>query len=209
MDQPQLSSALSQQVVTLQHTDRLYSSAFTMRPSLAPRGVEGHLPPKYVPEAEIALELVGLSEIPLIGYGRMIYLADQLGLEAETLLKPSPVQAIAAILAAIQGDEIGALRLAYNVYTKSKAQIDEPILTYSGSNGRLLISVFEDSAGGIEAVKNAAKILHQAGVPVSVSSYGIATNPEKIDALKSVGAMIYPSTDQAVQVALQSLGLGS
>ncbi len=31
----------------------------------------------YAPEAELALELVGLSDIPLIGYGRLEYLAKQ------------------------------------------------------------------------------------------------------------------------------------
>jgi hypothetical protein len=115
LDQPLLSPACSRQILELRVSGRLYPVAFTMRPSLAPQGVGGSLPLKYVPEAEIALELVGLSQLPLIGYGRMVYLADQLDLEPETLLKPSPVQAIAAILAAIRGDEVAALWAAYNV----------------------------------------------------------------------------------------------
>ena len=32
----------------------------------------------------------GLQEIPLIGYGRLRYLADELGMSPEQLMKPEP-----------------------------------------------------------------------------------------------------------------------
>jgi hypothetical protein len=202
LDQPQLSQPLSRQITRLQTNGNLFPAAFTMRPSLAPRGVDGSLPLKYVPEAEIALELVGLAELPLIGYGRILYLADQLGLEPESLLKPSPVQAIAAILAAIKGEEGLALLAAYNVYAKYT-----PIpAVFIQPGDQLQVFVFEDSAGGIEAVYQAAEILRQAGVATSVSGYGIATHPEKIAALESVKALLYPSTEQAIRDALLAVG---
>jgi len=203
LDQPQLPRSLSRQIMFLNKSKRLYPAAFTTRPSLAPRHVEDPLPLKYVPEAEIALDLVGLAEIPLIGYGRIIYLADLLGLEPESLLKPSPVQALAASLAAVQGDEIQALRIAYNVYAKSDDFPD-----YLGFNGsHLNLYVFEDSAGGIEAVQTAARIFNRSGIRTSVWSYGIATHMEKIAALNSVGASIYASTEKAVIDALSKAGL--
>ena len=86
-------------------------AAFTSRPCAPPREVHAsHF--GYAPEAELALELVGLSDIPLIGYGKLDYLAKQRGLDAATLLKPSPVQALAATVAAFSGEEWIAVQAA-------------------------------------------------------------------------------------------------
>jgi hypothetical protein len=200
-DRPLLPDNLSRRILELHAQGAVYPAAFTMRPSLAPRGVVGSLEPKYVPEAEIALELVHLPEMPLIGYGRILYLADRIGLEAESLLKPSPVQAIAAILAALSDDERLALTIAYNVYAKhgdfSSTQLQP--------GDTLMIHVFEDSAGGIEAVFKAADIFKANGIFSRISAYGIATHPEKTAALKQVGASVYASTTQALHHALESL----
>jgi hypothetical protein len=203
-DLPLLPAELSQRLLDL-HTQReIYPAAFTMRPSLAPRSVDDHLPNRYAPEAEIALELVRLSDIPLIGYGRILYLANQIGLEAEELLKPSPVQAIAAILAAISGNEILALTEAYHVYAKSGGF---PISLLNPGD-RLIVHIFEDSAGGIEAVFRAAAILRSIGISVQVSGYGIATHPRKTAALEKAGAAIHSSTVQAVLQALAAIRAG-
>jgi hypothetical protein len=204
-DQPLLPPDLSRRLLNLRAQRAIYSAAFTMRPSLAPRGVDDSSAQKYVPEAEIALELVQLAGIPLVGYGRMLYLAEQLGLEAESLLKPSPVQAIAAILAAISGDENQALSEAYCVYAKSREYFTTFIKPIIKPGDRLLIHVFEDSAGGIEAVFKAADILTAAGFPSQVSAHGIATHPQKTIALEQAGATIYTSTAQAVRQVLEPL----
>ena len=198
LDQPLLPEELSLQIKIMQKSAKIYPVAFTMRPSLAPRGIKGSLPLRYVPEAEIALELVQLAEIPLIGYGRILYLADQLSLEPESLLKPSPVQAIAAILAAISGDEYPALVSAYNVYANSNPDLENILLP----GAHLDVHVFEDSAGGIEAVHKAAALLTQSGFPTHVSGYGITTHPEKVSALRAVNATLYESTPRAVKDAL-------
>ena len=203
-DQPLLPVELARQILKLHSQGIIYPAAYTMRPSLAPRGVDASQEQDFIPEAEIALELVQLSEIPLIGYGKIIYLARQLGLMAESLLKPSPVQAIAAILAAICGDESLALVEGYNVYAKPR-YLPDAILQPGNT---LNIHVFEDSAGGIEAVLQAARILTAKGIPCSVSAFGIASHPEKIAALKQAGASIQPSTSQAVSLSLQSISAG-
>ncbi len=201
LDQPRLSEELSRQIRALQAQGKLYPAAFTMRPSLGPRGADDHPPLHYVPEAEIALEIVGLADIPLIGYGRILYLANQLNLEPETLLKPSPVQAIAAIFAAISGDEILGLQTAYNVYAKNAAVPDRVLQ----GGDQLFVHVFEDSSGGIESVQRAVARLAQSGIKTSLSAWGIADHPEKIAALKSTGASLFAATEPAVRQAINSL----
>ena len=75
---------------------------FTARPSLPPAGTERVRANVFSPEAELALELIGLDgQIPLIAQGRVGWLAQQRGRSAADYVKPSPVQALAAIGAAI------------------------------------------------------------------------------------------------------------
>jgi hypothetical protein len=76
-------------------------AAFTARPSHPPRGVEISI--GYAPEAELALELVGMADIPLMAFGKLEYIAAQHGLDPAALIKPSPFQALAGVLAAWTG----------------------------------------------------------------------------------------------------------
>ena len=200
-DRPLLPAELSQEVLSRRTQGEIYPAAFTMRPSLAPDGVETIQPHNYVPEAEIALALVQLTGISLIGYGRVLYQAGLLGLEPETLLKPSPFQAVAAIMAAISGNEKLALAEAFYVY----ANIKQDLVTIFKPGDHFQVHVFEDLAGGIEAGLRAAELLEAFGVSIRVIAYGIATHPDKLDALQRAGAEIYASTTQAVQTALASV----
>ncbi len=79
-------------------------AAITNRPSYPPKEVTKNML-GYPPEAEMALELNGLEHIPLIGFGRLRYVAEQLGRDTEELIKPSPVHILSAILTAITGQE--------------------------------------------------------------------------------------------------------
>ncbi len=66
----------------------------------------------FAPEAELALELIGLPSIPLMAFGKLEYLASQYGLDPAALVKPSPFQALAAMLAAWTGEEWPSLQAA-------------------------------------------------------------------------------------------------
>jgi hypothetical protein len=107
-------------------------------------------------------------------------------------MKPSVVQALGAVGAAVTRDEIGAMMDA---------------LRWAGDPGRpglfgqfppLDIVVFEDSAGSIRAVRQAGEMLARIGVQNRVTAYGISSSPLRIAALRAAGAVILPEINQAV-----------
>jgi hypothetical protein len=146
----------------------------------------------------MAFQLVNLTGIPLIGYGRIYYLAQQVGWTAEKMLKPSPLQAIAAILAAVTGEELTSLHTAIKVYQGITGALDS--LTLGGDE--IIVSIFEDSVGGIDAMRLAGDFLARVGMKVQVHPYGISDHPEKEAALQRLQIPIFHSTEEAVKLAL-------
>lgn len=157
-------------------------AAFTARPSAPPREIETP-PPGYAPEAEIALELVQLADIPLISFGRLQYLGEQRGHDPERLLKPSPVQALAAIAAALTGDEWSALRAACDWY--ETGQLESLLAELPQS---FEVTVVEDTLGGIRSVWSAGDILQKAGLDVIVRAHGLTSgSAAKVAAFEQAG----------------------
>lgn len=172
------------------------ASVITARPSLPP--VNGNRDDDYSPEAEMALALTGLDHLRIIGYGTMQYLARKLGVMPDSLVKPSPVQALAAIAAAFGQDVTSALDWSAGVCgfsSNHKQAVDLP--------GRFTIHIFEDSSIGIQACLQAARLLGNSGVAVDVKAWGIATNVDKVHALTSAGAAIFEDIHGAIQAAFR------
>jgi hypothetical protein len=163
-----------------------YFAAFTSRPSAPPRDVNtSHF--GYAPEAELALELVGLSDIPLIGYGGLTYLANQRGLDAATLLKPSPVQALAAIAAAFTGEEWTTIQAAAE--WQKTGQLNE---VFSRLPRSFELIVVEDTIGGINSTLKAAEILQQAGMDITVQTLGLTSgSSSKAVPFKQAGILFF------------------
>jgi hypothetical protein len=150
----------------------IYLASITARPSAPPKNVNtSHI--GYAPEAELALELVGLPNIPLIGYGRLEYLAKQHNIEPSTLLKPSPVHALAGTLAAYIGDEWSALQSAY--YWLIKNELNE---TFKQLPKEFELIVVEDTMGGIRSVQSAAEIFQKAGFDVHIKTIGLTSGSQ-------------------------------
>ena len=147
----------------------LHLAAFTARPSAPPREVEAP-PLGYAPEAEIALDLVGLPDIPLISFGKLQYLGEQRGYDPEVLLKPSPVQALAGIAAALTGDEWAALQAACDWYETGQLKG-----VLAGLPQAFDVTIVEDTLGGIRSVRAAGEILQKAGLDVTVRAYGLTS----------------------------------
>ncbi|MBI5962225.1 MAG: hypothetical protein HY863_02020 [Chloroflexi bacterium] len=162
-------SNISEEVIgSLKHPDH-YLVAFTARPSGIPVGVdESNV--GYAPEAELGLELAGMKDIPLMAFGKLEYIAAQYGLAPSTLVKPSPFQALAGTLAAWTGEELSALKAAYDWY-------DTGVL--NGRFGDLPKSfeliVVEDTMGGIRSVRSAGEIFQKAGFDVTVRVLGLTS----------------------------------
>ncbi|MBI3167594.1 MAG: hypothetical protein HYZ22_03895 [Chloroflexi bacterium] len=155
-------------------------AAFTARPSHPPREVaESTL--GYAPEAELALELVEMKDIPLIAFGKLEYIAAQHGLDPATLVKPSPFQALAGILAAWTGEELSALMAAHDWHETGKLNSRFGDLPKSFE-----LVVVEDTMGGIRSVRAAGEILRKAGFDVTVHALGLTSSiPAKAAAFEA------------------------
>ncbi len=166
------------------------SAIFTARPSKPPRDIPSRL--GYAPEAELGAQLVGLSRLPLIGYGAFQWLAEVSGENAngEAQLKPSPVHALAAIGAALGGPESEAVRAGA---AAARGEWLSPLKELRESRGR--VAVFEDSAASIRGVREAVRLL---GAGWECVGIGIAPGGPKREALMQVADRVYDSIDEAL-----------
>jgi phosphoglycolate phosphatase-like HAD superfamily hydrolase/rhodanese-related sulfurtransferase len=177
-DRPALDSAA--RAALFQSGNR--AAIFTSRPSRPPREAEEKAT-GYAPEAELALELVGLTELPVTAFGKLEYIAAQRQLDAASLLKPSPFQALAATLSAWTGKELPALNAAYEWLRTGKLNGSFNALPKSFE-----LLVVEDNVSGVRSVQAAGKILRQAGFDVVVRALGLTDGvPEKAAAFKAEG----------------------
>lgn len=172
---------------------------YTARPSLPPvdAGVTAN---GYSPEAELARSLVGLDDYPLIGLGRVHWLAQKVGQRGDHLVKPSPVQALAAIGAAWSGHEAVALEAALALHQNS--DLFPPLADIEPST----VHIFEDSPGGIDAVRRAVELLQAAGLDIAGRPYGVTSaGGLKAKAMTARGVPIYPSVNEAILNALETI----
>ncbi len=216
-DRPLLSKWNCLEILKLSKEGRISAVAFTARPSLPPEGSEIPLE-GYSPEAELALALVGLSEIPLIAYGGLRFAAQLFQVSTDQLIKPSPFQALAAIIVASmsKNEEKRALILAgefcrmNGLLPKIEGQeVDGMSISSELSDFlamvrtcHLVIDVVEDSPIGLSAIKHACQILTAFNVSFEVRSWGVAQDASKKKALEEVGAVVYSSTDEVISSIL-------
>jgi hypothetical protein len=175
----------------------------TARPSKGPRSVEIPSGGAYSPEAELAMEVMGLPNLLFIAYGKLQYLADQLGITAEEILKPSSFHALAAIFTSLVGDEWIGLQQAAGFMHRINSEF--PLMQSAISPMEipmdLELSVFEDSQGGIKAVMEAADLLRSAGIRVTTIPYGITQNKDKANTLESLGVTVFPTINEALSAS--------
>jgi len=161
------------------------SAIYTARPSKPPRDVPMQI--GYAPEAELGAELVGLGHLPLIGFGRLQWLAERVGGHGEHFIKPSPVHALAAIGAAFG-------------FAESESLLMAEALARGESNTRLKelrgvrVTVFEDSATSIQGVRQAVNLIGGQCVGIGISSGG-----PKLEKLVKISDRVYPNIDEALQ----------
>jgi len=193
-DRPLLTAAGQARVQAALASGATCAAAYTARPSGPPRGatrLQG-----YAPEAEMALEAVGLPELPLVGYGRLAWLAERQGLSnAESLLKPAAFHALAAIFAALWRDEqAGLARAAQWLLDGARDTRDIP--------ARLTVVGFDDSTSGLHGVAAAVDALRAAGVQADFLPLGIASHPAKAHHLRTAGATVVADIQQALNQAI-------
>lgn len=180
----------------------LHTALFTARASLPP---DGQMRLGYFPEAEIARERLGLRDWPLMGYGGLQHLEECSGVSAESLLKPAPLQALAALGAAWTGEPLRALAWAGSLtdLPGCGALASRPIiLPVSGE-----VHVFEDSQVGLRAARAAGDILRSHGSHLELHFWGVARNPDKQRALREQGARVFEDVNAALEAFFAQTGL--
>jgi phosphoglycolate phosphatase-like HAD superfamily hydrolase len=157
----------------------IHLASITARPSAPPKDVTtSHI--GYAPEAEAALELVGLADIPLIGYGRLEYYEKQFGVAAASLLKPSPVQSLAAVAAAFTGAEWSSIQAAAEWQATGRLNS-----IFSSLPREFELIVVEDTMGGIRSAQAAGAVLIQNGFGVITHTLGLTSgSASKIEAFR-------------------------
>jgi len=201
-DQPLI---LPQTRASLLHTwqaGALDLAVYTARPSL-PGENDSQQRNSYSPEAELALEVVGMTGVPLVGYGQICHLAELCGRSPDEMVKPSPVQALAAIGTAVRRQALPALLAAESLVFGDRNDRNADGSAYFRSLPALEIHVFEDAAGGVRAVCQAADLLIACGCPVTVHAWGITTNPTKSATLRQAGAEVFPD----INTTLREIGM--
>ena len=184
-DLPILSTKNADSIKRWIATEDYGAAIMTNRPSSGPLGFSGS------PEAELGLDLVHLSEIPLIGFGDISWLASKTQTLPGTIVKPNATHALAAILSSIHIEKNLSLQYA----GIDPVQWPEEILQ-SLQGGT--ISVFEDTPAGLMSVKRAGNFLDRAGVDIKINAIGIAKEKSKKAALASQGAQIFPDINSAL-----------
>jgi beta-phosphoglucomutase-like phosphatase (HAD superfamily) len=188
-----LSEASKRALSEWSQADKRRFAIFTARPSLPPADVTADRL-GYAPEGDMAVDLLGLNGIPLIGSGRMEWLARQYGRTPAEYIKPYPVQALAAIGAAACGVEGEALHAAARLHEQGK--LTAPLTRLADQPTRVI--VLEDSTGGIRATRLAVDKLQTAGLQVELEAIGVSPNAAKQAALAQVANRVVHNVDEAL-----------
>lgn len=201
LDKPVLNAELRERLLASVANGTHRAVIYTARPSLLPADVDDpgdFRPLDVVPEAEIARKLVGLEALPMIGAGRMAWLAARNGARAENYVKPSPVQALASIGAALSRSEAPSLEAALAL--AEHGEVSGPLTMLEGKSTQ--VHVFEDSAGGIRAAGRGVELLREAGLDVTLEAVGVAKEPIKREALAPVAARVVEDVNAGLGLVL-------
>jgi len=191
-------AVISSSIVYKLKKENINIAVFTARPSGVPRGADDN-DVGYPPEAESALELVGLTNVPLIGFGRLEYIALKYDIDPVFLVKPSPVHALAAIIAAVTEDEVLGLELALNWH--KSINFRETLRGKIPSDFEVV--VVEDTIGGILSTRSAVNILSNLGLRVNLYEAGLTLgNIGKSLAFNKAGVRCFDTWDVLIDFLL-------
>ena len=196
LDVPLLQPEWRDRLLAGRAAGEVWPVVYTARPSLAPP--EGGARPRgYTPESEMARDLVGLNEIPVIGFGKLHWVALRVGRRGSELVKPSPVQAMAAIGAAHSGREFEAIKAALAVERDN--HLRWPLTACAGQ----VVHVFDDSPSSLRAVTKAVAHLNQLGLGLTLTRHGIAPEGSPKQAtLGAIADVVHPDINAGLAATL-------
>jgi phosphoglycolate phosphatase-like HAD superfamily hydrolase len=195
-DIPHIQSGVLEEFLSRDFDVAIYSA----RPSLPPNDLatserEALDSALYPPEGDLAAGLLGVIDaVPLIAGGRIAWLAAEYKRDITEFMKPAPVQALAAIGAALSAQEKSALEAAVTFF--DEGELVWPLDQLKDQHTHVI--VFEDSVGGIRAVQKAVTMLREAGIQIDVEAVGVAVEPSKREALEPVADRIIEEINLAL-----------
>ena len=202
-DRPLLKSGHKLLLDTWQRSGLAKTCVYTARLSQAPldriNGLNKLI--GYSPEAELAIDLVQMQGYPLIASGQMMWLAEQVQQPIESMTKPAPVQALAAIGAAISNDQPAALHAAYAL--QSTGKLIKPLAELIKQS--VEVWVVEDAMLGLQAARGAIDLLQQKSIAAHLHPIGIATGGPKAAVLQSLCDIVLPDVNAAIDHIAHSL----
>jgi hypothetical protein len=197
LDEPLMTKATSEKVLMARANGEVFAGIYTARPSLAPAEAFGARR-GYTPESEIACQMVGLESLPVMGFGKLRWLAERIGRAGSQIVKPSPVHAMAAMAAARTGLELESIKAA--VAVERGGYLRYPLTACASET----VHVFEDSTNSLAAVKKAVAELNRLGLRLTLTCHGIAPQGSpKRETLATEADFIHADVNEGV---LQVLG---
>ncbi len=177
--------------------DRARICVYTARPSLPPADDPDRISHVgYSPEAELGMQLLQM-DYPLIATGRVQWLAAKVNVPFESVTKPAPIQALAAIGAAIAHQEANSLLAAYAL--ASRGELIGPLGALRPVRSGIHVWIVEDGILGMQATHGAIDLLKRSGVPVQAHAIGIAAGGPKAGALAPLSEIVLPDVNSAVE----------
>jgi hypothetical protein len=167
LDRPLLRPDLRDNVMEQHARGQVFPVVFTARPSRTPLEAGG-FGRGYTPESEIGVQLAGLSGVPVMGFGKLDWLARRVGRAGSELVKPSPVHSMAAIAAARTGLEVESIKAALAV--ERGDQLRYPLTACAGEE----VHVFEDSPSSLRGVAQGVQHLNRLGLGLKLTRHGVA-----------------------------------
>ena len=205
-DRPALLAAGQRTIDQLSQASRAQVCIYPARPRRPPIDAPDRAAPRaagYSLEAELAVRLVDLQAYPLTAMGRMLWLAQRLQHPVESLTKPAPVQALAAIAAALTKREAASLTNAYRL--AAHGELTEPFASLRGQ--WVDVWVVEDAVPGLHAARGAIDRLRTFGIDAHLHGLGIANGGPKAAALQPLCEIIAPNVNVAVDHIARSIAM--
>lgn len=212
-DRPLISAASMQKLAEWAQLDRAQVCVYTARPSLPPADDPDHIPHiGYSPEAELGMQLLDMH-YPLIATGRVQWLAAKVKVPFESVTKPAPIQALAAIGAAVTHEEANSLLAAHALMSRGEligplAQLRPVRWADTSSNNTELhdppdrstvhVWIVEDGILGMQATHGAIDLLKRSGLDVQAHAIGIAAGGPKAAALTPLSEIVLPDVNAAL-----------
>jgi hypothetical protein len=150
---------------------------------------------------------------PLIATGRVQWLAAKAQVPFESVTKPAPVQALAAIGAALTHEEANSLLAAHALVSRGElsgplAQLrpvrwTNPALNDTEPHGPpdgsgIHVWIVEDGILGMQATHGAIDLLRHNGLDIHAHAIGIAAGGPKAEALAPLSEIVLPDVNAAI-----------